>query len=110
MEKIVKQIAQDLKDLMGFVKDHMATKADIAEIRSEMATKENLENYATKDDLQNFATKDDLRNFATKDDLQTVKEEILDAIHPTEKAVDKDAVTIVDHGRRISRIEKHLSL
>ena len=45
---------------------------EINDIRSNMATKEDLSNFATKDDLGNFATKDDLSNFVTKDDLKNL--------------------------------------
>lgn len=49
-------------------------------------------------------------HMATKSDLKLTKEEILEEIHPVEKAVDKDAETLVDYGRRLTRVEKHLSL
>ncbi len=44
----------------------LATKTDLGNAVSKLATKANLQNFATKDDLKNFATKDDLKNFATK--------------------------------------------
>jgi len=48
------------------------------EIRTNMATKDDLKNFATKDDLneirQVMATKDDLKNFATKDDLNEIRQ------------------------------------
>ena len=40
---------------------------------------------------------------ATKDDLERLKEEI---IEPIIKAVDKDAETIFDHGKRITVLER----
>lgn len=43
---------------------------------------------------------------ATKDDLIRVKEELLDEIRPIRKAQDKDAVTIINHERRIVRLEQ----
>lgn len=43
---------------------------------------------------------------ATKDDLVRVKEELLDEIRPIRKAQDKDAVTIINHERRILRLEQ----
>lgn len=49
-------------------------------------------------------------NMATKDDLQKVKEEILEQLKPVSDAVDKDAVTVVNDEKRITRVEKHLSL
>ncbi|OGF30435.1 hypothetical protein A2533_04300 [Candidatus Falkowbacteria bacterium RIFOXYD2_FULL_35_9] len=41
----------------------------INEIKSTMATKDDIANMATKDDIANMATKDDIANMATKDDL-----------------------------------------
>jgi len=55
---------------------------------------------------ERMATKDDLRNYATKNDLERVKGEILDVLKPVVKAVDKAAVTIVNHGKRISVLER----
>ncbi len=79
-----------------------------------MATKDDLLGMATKEDLLGMATKEDLfelrQEMATKNELEKVRLDILEAIRPTEKAVDKDAVTILDHGKRISRIERHLAL
>lgn len=46
---------------------------------------------------------------ATKDYVGTVKEELLNEIRPIARAVDKDAVTVINHGKRITRIEKHLA-
>ena len=53
-----------------------------------------------------MATKDDLRNYATRTDLEKFKEEILDEIRPIAKVVDKDAVTVINHERRIARLEQ----
>ncbi len=50
----------------------------------------------------------------TKNDMEKAiedaKEEILKEVRPVARAVDKDAVTIVKHEKRITRIETHLSL
>lgn len=51
-----------------------------------------------------------LATLATKDDIQKAKREILDVVEPIEKAFDKDALTIINHEKRISRIEKKLIL
>ncbi len=59
---------------------------------------------------ERMVTKDALRSYATKNDLERFKEELLEEIRPIAKAVDKDAVTLVNHERRIARVEKHLSL
>ena len=98
----------------GFEKLARLVKSESDDIRSTMATKDNLKNFATKDDLKNFATKDDLKNFATKDDVRAIvdgaKEEILKIVRPLAKAVDKDAVIIYKHENRIVRIEQKLGL
>jgi septum formation topological specificity factor MinE len=44
---------------------------------------------------------------ATKDNLEQMKEEI---IEPILKAVDKDAETIFDHGKRIVSLEKQVAI
>jgi|GEM_PF-6552319 len=75
-----------------------------------MATKDDLKGFATKDDLNGFATKDDLRAYATKNDLERFKEEILEEIRPIAKAVDKDAVTLVGHEKRITMLERKAAL
>ena len=43
---------------------------------------------------------------ATKDDLEHVKDEIMAEIKPISDAVDKDAKTIIDHGKRITTLER----
>ena len=47
---------------------------------------------------------------ATKDHVEYIvekaKEEILQQIRPLEQAVDKDAVTIINHERRITALER----
>ena len=53
----------------------------------------------------------DLRTkYATKDDLIKLKEELLSEIRPIARAVDKDALTLIKHEKRITRIEKHMVL
>ena len=56
--------------------------------------------------MSDLATKNDLEKFATKDDLEKVKNEILKEIRPISKAVDKDAVTIINHESRLARLEQ----
>jgi archaellum component FlaC len=53
-----------------------------------------------------MATKEDLKDFATKADLERFKEDILEEIRPITKAVDKDAVTLVNHEKRIISLER----
>ncbi|MBI5470384.1 hypothetical protein HY968_03665 [Candidatus Kaiserbacteria bacterium] len=110
----VKKVAENLKDVMetvNFMKDRMVTKSELKESEDRVKT----ELKKTEDRLRSefhqeiSEAKDDLRR-VTKDTVQMAKDEVLEAIHPTEKAVDKDSVTLVDHGRRLVRIEKHLAL
>lgn len=46
------------------------TEADVAWLKSNCATNDDLKSFATKEDLGVFATKEDLARFATKDDLE----------------------------------------
>jgi len=73
---LMNKMYQDIND----IKSHMATKDDIAN----MATKDDIANMATKDDIANMATKDDIANMATKDDIARIEirieNEIIDKI------------------------------
>ena len=59
-----------------------------------------------------------LRDLPTRDEVyaivdkakEEVKEELRKEIRPLSKAVDKDAVTLVKHEKRLVRVESHLSL
>ena len=93
-------------------KKQAATNEAIFELLLEMD-----ERMATKDDLkklggrvgsieENMVTKADLKDYATKNDLERMKGEIVDVIEPVVKAFDKDAVTLVDHGKRIVVLER----
>ena len=42
--------------------------------------------------------------------VEDAKKEVLKEVRMISKAVDKDAVTVVKHEKRITRIESHLSL
>ncbi len=53
---------------------------DIANIKTAMATKEDLATMATKEDLAAMATKEDLAAMATKEDLATMENRILDTL------------------------------
>lgn len=46
-----------------------------------------------------------MSGMATKVELEDFKEEILEEIRPIARAVDKDAVTILDHEKRLKRLE-----
>ncbi|MBI5457760.1 hypothetical protein HY971_03480 [Candidatus Kaiserbacteria bacterium] len=54
---------------------------------------------------------------ATKDDLEKVKnqlnlriEEVLEEMEPIRKAVDKDAEMVVNHGKRITVLERRMGV
>ena len=53
-----------------------------------------------------MATKADLREYATKNDMENIKEVILGEVRPVAKAFDKDAVTLIDYGKRIVVLER----
>ena len=59
-----------------------------------------------------MATKGDLQRLEDKvsEEISKAKEDVLKEIRPVSKAVDKDAVTIVDHERRITKVETRLSI
>ncbi len=69
-----------LQDLLGYLQENMATKADIASINTELSSvRDDMKSFATKDDIasvrddmKSFATKDDLNAFATKDDIEEI--------------------------------------
>ncbi|MDA1316840.1 MAG: hypothetical protein O3B87_02330 [bacterium] len=66
----------------------MITDADIQKLAQVFATKDDLKgmeanirrDMATKDDLKRFATKDDLERFASKDDLEQMQETIINTM------------------------------
>ncbi|KKW20134.1 MAG: hypothetical protein UY63_C0001G0039 [Parcubacteria group bacterium GW2011_GWA2_51_10] len=59
-----------------------------------------------RDISKDMATKDYVK--ATVDDVvDKAKKEILTELRAVTKAVDKDAVTIIDHGKRIVKLERH---
>ena len=47
---------------------------------------------------------------ATKDHVEQAKDEIMDVVKPISDAVDKDAKTVVNHGRRITVIERKVGI
>lgn len=57
-----RQLLEGITEVVTTIADNMATKQDIQDIRGEMATglAEVRSEMATKDDLKRFATKDDL--------------------------------------------------
>ena len=71
---------ESLRQRIDTISDQMATKVDLANLRDEMATKDDLAQMATKDDLARMATKEDLaalkEQMATKEDLAALKEQM----------------------------------
>jgi hypothetical protein len=86
---------QDLLETVNFIKDYMianmATKDDLVELRQEM--------------YEGFAAQSERIG-----NLEKTTREILDELRPLSRAQSADAVTIVRHEQRITRIEKHLDL
>lgn len=82
----------DVEERITDIDERMATKADIKK--------------AVQSIEERMTTKADLRDYATKNDLERVKDEILDVFKPVVDAVDKDAQTVVDHGKRIVVLER----
>jgi len=102
----------DVLEIVNFIKDNMMTK-------SEGATKEELakglfsirSQMATKDDIANMATKDDIAELRERIvSLEKGQEKIFDTLEPLSRAHDKDSLTLIDHGKRITRIERHISV
>jgi|GEM_PF-2555974 len=80
-----------------FIKDNMMTK-------SEGATKEEI--AALKEDVSRME-----RDTSTRlRSLEKGQEEILETLEPLSRAHDKDSITILNHGKRISRIERHIGV
>ena len=75
------------------------------DIRKDMATKEDLKRFATKEDIAQIR-----RDMATKVGLEEAEERIIAKFAPLEKAFDKDALTVIDHGTRIEAIESVLNI
>ena len=92
------QKKSDLDDLLEtviYIKDNMMTKSE----------------GVTKDDIANMATKDDIAELRGRTiSLEAGQTKILDTLEPLSRAHDKDSVTIVDHGKRIVRIERHVGV
>jgi hypothetical protein len=65
---------------------------------------------ALKNVVEWGAAKADLKEFATKNDIERATDEILRVLAPIIKAVDKDAETVVDYGKRIIIPERKTGL
>ncbi len=99
MVKKIGQTGVTNEKIMGVLLDmdeRMVTKEDLTEA---------LKDYPTKADLS-----ETLKDFAKKSDLERFKEEILDEVRPLSKALDKDSKTVIDHGRRITVLERKVGI
>jgi hypothetical protein len=72
-EQLFKILFNEMKE----IKTNMATKQDLKSMATKqdlesMATKQDLESMATKQDLESMATKQDLKSMATKQDLKSM--------------------------------------
>ena len=92
--------------------DMLATKDELEYLKEHMATNKHIE--ALKDEFEYLgrdvdALKEDLEERPTRADVRAIvdraKDEVLEGIEPIGKAVDKDAITIVDHEHRITSLE-----
>lgn len=92
---------EDILETVIFIKDNMMMK-------SEGATKEELA------ELKQMVTGDigrlETSTNARLRSLEKGQEKILETLEPLSRAHDKDSVTIVDHGKRITRIERHIGI
>ncbi|MBI4093427.1 hypothetical protein HY417_00530 [Candidatus Kaiserbacteria bacterium] len=95
--ELIKQVASLQKEVhreLGDISARMATKADVMRLDMALET----------------STRDLRQDMASKHDLDKAKEELLNDLRPPSKAFDKDARTLIDHGKRILRIERNLAI
>jgi hypothetical protein len=96
----------ELQELSEFIRDHMATKEDLADLRNDMATKADLaairKEIATKDDLAKLDVKIDKLDLSIHRELERIKEQLENVA-----GFGKE----IDHAlERIAAIEKHLGI
>jgi|SRR3989338_1877250 len=95
--ELIKQMTSLQKEVhreLGDISARMATKADIMRLDMTLET----------------SMRDLRQEMASKNDLDKAKGELLSELRPLSKAFDKDARTLIDHGKRILRIERHLAV
>ena len=78
--------------------------------RSEGADNDRIFKLLVSIDARITNIEDSLTDMATKNQLEKVKYELLGEMRIIGKAVDKDALTVVNLEKRVVRIEKHLAL
>ncbi len=76
----IRELSETVLDLSEFIREHVATKGDIAELSDRVTS------------------------------LEKGQKEILDTLEPLSRAHDKDSVIIVDHERRMVRLGKHVGV
>ena len=89
-------LARLIKSESDDIRKNMATKSDIAPVYRVMATKDEISEVR--------------RDMATTADVEDAKDEIIKGLQPIQKAVDKDALTVIDHESRIFRVESRLAI
>jgi hypothetical protein len=94
----------EIQELSEFIRDHMATKDDIADLRRDMATKEDLADLRTelKGDIAKLDVKVDRLDLSIHRELESIKQELKNVA-----GFGKE----IDHAlERIAAIEKHLGI
>lgn len=104
-------------EIMDFLVENMATKADIAQLRSE--TKADIaqlrSEMATKDDIRNMATKDDIEDLRTemtagfrvvRQELDETKQELTKLVQRTLEDTDALAANVIDLQQRVGVLEQ----
>ena len=90
-EKIF-ELLLDMDEGITGMDERMVTKDDLVEV---------LKNYPTKADLA-----ETVKDLPRKNDLDKVRADISEEVRPLVKAFDKDAVTLIDYGKRIVALER----
>ena len=74
-----------------------------------VSLQEQVSELPTKNDVERIVEQRIDEAFKTNEQLKKI-DEIAKDVKALSKAVDKDAVTIVNHGKRIIKIEQHLAI
>ena len=77
---------------------------EMQEMKTNMATKQDLENMATKQDLESMATKQDLESMATKQDLVVLENEIKNNIKALYDGYQQSVEGISDIKRKVDKL------
>ncbi|MEK7069124.1 MAG: hypothetical protein AAB947_01940 [Patescibacteria group bacterium] len=113
---------QALLEGVNFIKERMATREDVHEIVNEAVDSAKVELRAEIHEVVNKAVnaakvelRSEIHETASRTnerlaDLERGQEEILDVLRPLSRAHSTDALTIVGHETRITRIERQLAI